>query len=168
MWSKTWLPAEIFLSTKRQILLNFITYRICTGKRLCLFQPAMHKVICKPKTSSQNDVITTKSGSNQCDKIVYGAAVVYGAALTKARLTKSFFLNIHDPMKAIKTYVMSITQYQPRRDQWGQPCITALHNWWSHEQIYNSSSCTFWQSSRLFLFKLFPLDRTHNNEFWPY
>ncbi len=41
-------------------------------------------------------------------------------------------------MKAILTYVMSITQ--PRKDPSLQPCITALDNWWSLEEIYNTSS----------------------------
>ncbi len=31
--------------------------------------------------------------------------------------------------------------------------VTALHNWWGHEEIYNTSSCTCWQSSCLFPFK---------------
>ena len=56
------------------------------------------------------------------------------------------------PMKAILTYVMSIKQCQPRKDPSVQPCITALDNWWSLEEIYNTSSCKYWQSSCLFLF----------------
>ena len=57
-------------------------------------------------------------------------------------------------MKVIETYVMSITQCKPRRDQGSQPCIAALHNWWNHKEIYRTSSCTYWQSFCLFLFKL--------------
>ncbi len=33
-------------------------------------------------------------------------------------------------------------------------CITALHFWWSHEEIYKTSSCTYWQSFYLFPFWL--------------
>ena len=47
-----------------------------------------------------------------------------------------------------------MTQCQPRRDEWVQPCFTPLHNWWRHEKIYKTSSCTYWQSFSLFLFKL--------------
>ncbi len=43
-----------------------------------------------------------------------------------------------------------VTLCQPRRDQSGQPCIIALHNWWSYKEIYKTSSCTYWQSSCLF------------------
>ncbi len=43
---------------------------------------------------------------------------------------------------------------QPNKDPLLQPCITALDNWWSLEEIYNTSSCPYWQSSCLFLFKL--------------
>ena len=34
--------------------------------------------------------------------------------------------------------VHSATQCQPRRDQSGQPCVTALHtcNWWSHRSVH--------------------------------
>ncbi len=49
---------------------------------------------------------------------------------------------------------MSITQCQPRKDALVQPCITALDNWWSLVEIYNTSSCTYGQSSSLFVFKL--------------
>ncbi len=33
------------------------------------------------------------------------------------------------PKKKMWTYVISSTQCQPRRDQWGQSCFTGLHNW---------------------------------------
>ncbi len=50
-------------------------------------------------------------------------------------------------------YVMSIIQCQPREDPLVQPCITALDNLGSLEEIYKTSSCKYWQSSCLFLFK---------------
>ncbi len=49
----------------------------------------------------------------------------------------------HYPKKATWEYAISITQCQPRRDQWGQPCSTDLPNWWSNEDIHKSSLCTY-------------------------
>ncbi len=40
-----------------------------------------------------------------------------------------------------------------KMNQWGQPGITALHNWWIYEEICKTSSCTYWQSFYLFLFR---------------
>ena len=43
--------------------------------------------------------------------------------------------------------------------RWKWKCLPAdtivLHNWWSHAEIYKTSSCTYCQSSCLFLFKPF-------------
>ena len=65
------------------------------------------------------------------------------------------YLNEYTPFgSASLWHVKSITQCQARRDQLGQPCITALNIWWNHEEIYNTSSCTYWQSCCPFLFKL--------------
>ncbi len=69
---------------------------------------------------------------------------IYVILLQKYTTTPSSECN---PLKEILTYVMSITQCQPSV----QPCITALDNWRSPEE---TSSCTYWQSSWLFLFKL--------------